>query len=304
MAFDHINAKAQALLNAPFEERLGAIRRDRFIPYEAGSVMMVEMDKILLTPSVVRARCLLLVGESGMGKTALVDFVSRHYATLLGDVAQKRLVHVILPPVTVDRAMFYQRILKGLGMPFRKTDKPDFLHEQVVDALRDFGTLVLLIDEFHNFLGAGAKKHLQEHMAAIRDIANVPVSIVAAGTRLAESCILADEQLEQRFLRYHLRAWGETDGLRDFLATWESRIPLARPSDLAGPTLLPLIIRFTLGHMRRMIELIKKAAELAVTTREECITEALLRQALQELSHVLPGYADPGVAGAPQKRVA
>jgi len=149
-------------------------------------MMMAEVDKILLTPSVVRAQCLLLVGDAGMGKTAIVDFASRHYAALLGDGARKRLVHVILPPVTVDRAMFYQRVLKSLGIPFCKTDKPDFLHEQVVDALGDLGTLMLLIDEFHNFLGGGAKKHLKEHMEAIRDLANIPVSIVAAGTQLAE----------------------------------------------------------------------------------------------------------------------
>lgn len=303
MTFEHVNPATRPLLDAPMEERINAIRRDRFIPYTRGKVVMAEMDKIMLTPSAVRAQCLLLVGASGMGKTALLGFAQRHYAKLLGEEVQRRLVSVILPHITSDRRLFYGRILKSLGIPYRAADKPDFLHEQVVDALRDAETRALLIDEFHNFLGGGVKGHLSEHMAAIRDLANIPISIVGAGTRSVESCVLADDQLEQRFSRYWLKAWEESDELRDFLATWESRIPLKLSSELAGPALLPLLIRLSHGHTRRMMKLIKLAAELAVTTQVERITEELLRQALQELSDVSKGYDGQGIPNPPQKEV-
>jgi hypothetical protein len=36
---------------------------------------------------------------------------------------------VILAQMTNDRRLFYGRILKSLGIPYRKDDKPDFLHE-------------------------------------------------------------------------------------------------------------------------------------------------------------------------------
>lgn len=303
MEFDHVNPKIRSLLNDPIEERINAIRRDRFIPYTRGKAVMAEMDKIMLTPSAVRAQCLLLVGASGMGKTALLDFAQRHYAKLLGEEVRRQLVCVILPHITNDRRLFYRRILKSLGIPHRMADKADFLHEQVVDALRDAGTRALLIDEFHNFLGGGVKGHLAEHMAAIRDLANIPISIVGAGTRSAESCVLADDQLEQRFSRYWLKAWEESDELRDFLATWESRIPLKFSSDLAGPTLLPLLMRLSHGHTRRMMKIVKLAAELAVTTRVERITEELLRRAFQELSDVSKGYAGQAIPSPPEKEV-
>lgn len=301
MAFDHVHIKTQSLLMAPMEDRINAIRRDRFIPYALGRVVMAEMDKIMLTPSAVRAECLLLVGDSGMGKTALVEFVHRHYMKSLGDVIHRRMVCVILPPITVDRRWFYIRILERMGIPYSKADKPDFLHEQVVDALRDAETLVLLVDEFHNFLGSGNQNRVNEHMTAIRDIANIPVSIVAAGTKASESCIIADDQLEQRFSRYRLKAWEETDELRDFLATWESRIPLKLASDLAGSALLPLVLRLSNGHMRHMMKLIKLAAELAVTNEVEHITEELLRVAFQQLVSVSNTRAGQ-VPSTPEKR--
>lgn len=301
MAFDHVHIKTQFLLMAPMEDRINAIRRDRFIPYALGRVVVAEMDKIMLTPSAVRAECLLLVGDSGMGKTALVEFIYRHYMKLLGDVIRRRMVRVNLPPTTVDRRSFYKRILKSLGIPFGEADKADFLHEQVVDALRDAETLVLLVDEFHNFLGSRNAAHLNEHMTAIRDIANIPVSIMAAGTKAVEACVIADDQLEQRFSRYRLKAWEETDELRDFLATWESRIPLKLPSNLAGPELLPLVLRSSNGHMRQMMKLIKRAAELAVTNEVEHITEELLRVAFQQLVSVSNTRAGQ-VPSTPEKR--
>jgi hypothetical protein len=303
MEFNHINPKTRVLLDYPIVDRINAIRRDRFIPYRRGKLMIAEMDKIMLTPSAVRAQCILLVGDSGMGKTALLDFAQRHYAKLLGEDVRRQLVCVTLPHITTDRRLFYGRILKSLGIPHRTADKPDFLHEQVVDALRDAGTRALIIDEFHNFLGGGVRGHLSEHMSAIRDIANIPISIVGAGTRSVESCVLADDQLEQRFSRYWLQVWEESDELRDFLATWESRIPLKLPSDLAGPTLLPLLMRLSRGHTRRMINLIKLAAELAVTTQVERITEDLLRRAFQELSAVSKGYSGLAVPNPPKKGV-
>lgn len=303
MAFEHINPKSRPLINDSIDERINAIRRDRFIPYARGKAVMDEIDKIMLTPSAVRAQCILLVGASGMGKTALLDFAKRHYTKLLGEEVRRQLVCVILPQLTSDRRLFYGRILKSLGMPHRTTDKPDFLHEQVVDALRDVGTRVLIIDEFHNFLGGGVKGHLAEHMAAIRDLSNIPVSIVGAGTRSVESCVLADDQLEQRFSRYWLEAWEESDELRDFLATWESRIPLKLSSELAGSALLPLLMRLSRGHMRQMMNIIKLAAELAVTTKVEHITEEVLRRAFQELSSVSKGYAGQAKAKSSEREV-
>jgi len=301
MTSEHVNPATRLLLNTPMQERINAIRRDRFIPYTRGKVVMEEMDKIMLTPSAVRAQCLALVGASGMGKTAILDFAQRRYVKLLGEEARRRLVCVILAQMTNDRRLFYGRILKSLGIPYRKDDKPDFLHEQVIDALRDAGAQVLVIDEFHNFLGGGVKAHLSEHMAAIRDIANIPISIVGSGTGVVETCILADDQLEQRFSRYRLKAWEESDDLRDFLATWESRIPLKLTSELAGPVLLPLLMRLSRGHMRRMMNLIKLAAELAVITQAERITEEILRQAFQQLSTVSKGYAEKEISNTSEK---
>lgn len=289
MTPDHLHPKIRHYLDACVTDRVSYIRRDRFVPYQRADTIISEMDAIMLVPAGVPAQCLLVIAEPGMGKTTLLDFAGKRYGMQEKRPLRCDYVRINLPQIVNDRRLFYKRILKQLGTPFRLSDKPDFLHEQVVDALRDSETRLLAIDEFHNFLGSNVK-HLQEHMIAIRDIANIPLSIVGAGTRAAESCVKADDQLDQRFARHHLNPWGETEELRNFLATLESRIPLRSPSNLAKQEMVTLLVRLSNGHMRQMINLIKKSAEWAVTGGTETISRVLLQEALRELARTSNGY--------------
>jgi len=303
MTSEHINPKIRCYLDASVEERVNYIRSDRFVPYARGDAFAAEVDATMLAPPGAPARSHLLIADSGMGKTTLLDYLERRYEQLSQERAMRcRFVRINLPQIVSDRRLFYVRILKRLGIPFRMADKPDFLHEQTIDALRDAETKAIAIDEFHNFLG-GNIRHLGEHMVAIRDIANIPLSIIGAGTKSVESCVLADDQLEQRFTRHRLTLWEETEELRNFLATLESRIPLKLPSKLAGPDLMSLLVRLSNGHMRRMINLIKKAAEWAVTNGVERITTELVRKALLDLSGTSKYYEERSFSGEAGKQL-
>ncbi|WP_430390006.1 TniB family NTP-binding protein [Dyella sp. 20L07] len=297
MPSTHIHPKIRDCLDATTKQRVDYIRCDRFIPYARGDAVLAEIDTIMDSSVGVRADCSLIVGNPGMGKTSILDFAERRHMKSTQERSRRGgLVRINLPQIVTDRRLFYSRILKHLGIPHSIADKPDFLHEQTVDAMRDEEVKALAIDEFHNFLGPKVA-HLPEHMTAIRDIANIPIPIIGAGTKAAEACVLADDQLEQRFTRHWLLPWEETEELRNFLATLESRLPLKLPSNLAGPDLLPLLVRFSNGHMRRMIKLIGKAAEWAVIRGIEKITADLLRQALQELSRTSTHYSQTSPPG-------
>lgn len=292
MTLSHIHPKIHCWLDATVEDRISYIQLDRFIPYARGESVLGEIDRIMQTPPGIRPKCLLIVGPPGMGKTSILDFAERRHMDSSQDRRRRGgLVRINLPQIVSDRRLFYVRILKYLGVPFCKSDKAEFLHEQAVDALRDSETRALVIDEFHNFLGPNAR-HLSEHMVAIRDIANIPISIIGAGIKAVETCVVADDQLEQRFTRHWLSPWKETEELRNFLATLETRLPLKLPSDIAGPDLLPLLLRLSNGHMRPMINLIRLAAEWAVIEGVERITVDLLREALQQLSRSSKHYAE------------
>jgi hypothetical protein len=145
------------------------------------------------------------------------------------------------------------------------------MQEQVREALKSAGTKVLAIDELHNLLQM--LKMLEFHMAVLRDLANLPLCLLCAGTNAASSCIAADPQLKDRFRRYRLSAWGETMETRNFLATLESRLPLARPSNLSGSVMMPLILRLSRGHTGTMVTGLREAARDAVASGSERIDE-------------------------------
>ena len=141
MHASHTHPNIQFLLDGTPEERVTYIRQDRFIPYTRGNAVLSEISVIMATPAGVRPQCVLVIGAPGTGKTSLLEFAERSF----NDGSQTRpmrcaLVRINLPQIVNDLRLFYARILGQFGVPFSIADKPEFLHEQTVDALRDLET--------------------------------------------------------------------------------------------------------------------------------------------------------------------
>jgi len=66
---------------------------------------------------------------------------------------------------------------------------------------------------------------------------------------------------------------------------------------------MSLLVRLSNGHMRRMINLIKKAAEWAVTNGVERITTELVRKALLDLSGTSKYYEERSFSGEAGKQL-
>ncbi len=277
----HLDPRMGKIIEAPVRERISYILADRYLPYPRAERVIEEIDACLDRPSTHRPKCLLIFGAPGVGKTMILDEAwRRQQASCSPHQVSRPLVKISLGGVSDLRSLF-GRILRELDSPYSIKDRLVALYEQACFSIKARETQVLIIDELHNLLLHGSK--IREAMAVIRDLANLPLSLVCAGTNAAWECIAADPQLQHRFRCHALNTWLETHETRNILATLESRLPLRNPSGLANSEMMPMLVRMSQGHPQTMITAIREAGRDALERGDEAIRADVLKQALQRL---------------------
>ncbi len=103
--------------------------------------------------------CILLYGESGLGKTMIVEKFARahraHYDDKKG--RETRPVITVQMPPAPDERRVYTSILGELGVPFYTTERIATLEHLAYTILLELRPRVLIIDEVHNLL-AGTER--------------------------------------------------------------------------------------------------------------------------------------------------
>jgi len=115
--FDHLFASSRPIAALSADERLRRIRSDRWINYPRGQQALAMLEDLIAFPQRARMPNLLIVGESGMGKTMIVEKFARDHPTHYDAVnGLKRMPVVIVPMVSgPDEARFYKRLLAAIG---------------------------------------------------------------------------------------------------------------------------------------------------------------------------------------------
>ena len=169
-------------------------RQDRLPPVWGRDAEIQQVVEILCHRD--RANSVMLVGEPGVGKTAIAEGLARRIEFEPGSVpARMRECHIVslqlnsLVAGTMLRGMFEDRM------------------QNVLRELRERPNLILFIDEAHTLVGAGAA------LGAPSDAANVLKGVLARGevriigaTTLSEykEFIQEDEALARRFRTVHV----------------------------------------------------------------------------------------------------
>jgi len=78
-ALSHLGTEAKRLATRPDAERLQAMRRDRWIDYARASTVLRELERLYETPPRERMPCMLLYGESNIGKTLITRKFEREH---------------------------------------------------------------------------------------------------------------------------------------------------------------------------------------------------------------------------------
>jgi len=273
--YDHLLPAYRRYAGLPDAERIAWIRADRWLETEPAGSALVRLEDLLAYPPRDRMPCLLLYGDTGMGKTKIIrKFLRDHPARFdrATGVTTMPVVAMQMPAEPIEGDV-YAELLTALAAP-GPIDRPTSRRKEICRGLlRDMGARMLIIDEIHAML-AGTFRQQRVFLNAMRFLANdLRIPLVCAGTDLARQALLTDPQLAERFEALPLGRWTNDRALARLLASLAAILPLRRASELETAAVRRRVLDLSDGVTVRIFRLIETVAVEAIRTGAERITK-------------------------------
>ena len=269
--YDHLDERYRRYAALPDDERIAWIKADRWIGFEQAEAALVRLNALLAYPPRDRMPCLLIYGDTGMGKTKIVrKFERAHPATFCQStgVTMRPVVVAQVPSEPVERDL-YRELLASLQAPALIGGTLAREKDICRSLLRTVGARMIVLDEVNGML-AGTYRQQRIFLNALRFLANdLRVPLVCAGTDLARQALLTDAQLAERFEAFHLKPWRNDHAFARLLMSLAGILPLRAPSDLESAAVRERIHMLTSGVTARIFRLIETAAEEAIRSGRE-----------------------------------
>ncbi len=123
--YPHLHDEIRKIIEQDAQSRIKHLSVDRWIDYPRALEALDILESLLATPPRTRMPCLLLYGESGMGKTMIIEKLRRSHRPQYD--AQRRTVKLdiiaIQMPAKPSEARLYAQILKAIGAPTRPNER-------------------------------------------------------------------------------------------------------------------------------------------------------------------------------------
>ncbi len=271
----HLTASAAALLPEPNAERIRAIRSRRWVLYPRAKQALERLEALLEHPRGTRMPSVAIYGDSGMGKTMIMQrFRDQHPAIL--DRRTGILKTPVLAMEMVSRPgerRFYGELLTLMGAPQAPRADIAQMEQAALRIMKAIGVQVLVIDEVHNIL-AGTYREQRIVLNTLRFLSNrLQISLVCFGVNDAREAIGGDVQLARRFEQFTLNRWAANEDFETLVASILRNTPLRRPSVLT-PKSLRRILQITDGITANIFQMLGSLAIEAIENGNERITDS------------------------------
>lgn len=285
MTNDHLSESTRLFLenlgNDPGNEaRILHIKEDKWVSYTFADLLLGGVDNLMNHPRVIRPQGMLVSGDSQYGKSSFIERIKVIYKDIENAKLQtmKRVIAFEMPADPNIGRFLNCLLTQGLSKPEFVTRNTDSLLRHVLFELQDSGVEMILIDEIQH-IGNCQPRQLAVLLGTLKSLVNrTKLPIVAFGIDDAAEILSKDEQLYSRFLRVDLPEWEPGHELKCLLATYETILPLKKPSNLSEEELHYAILGRTNGSIGEITRLLQEAAVMAIRSGDECITISLIKE--------------------------
>ena len=270
----HLTPVAATLLGEPALQRIEAIRSERWIAYPRAKQALAILRELATHPRTTRMPSLAIYGDSGMGKTMIMQrFRSEHPPVfdVVAGIEQTPVLALQMIGRPSERRFFAQ-LLAAAGAP--RSSRCDIveLEQTALRVLRTIGVKVLVINEVHNIL-AGPRREQRIMLNTLRFLSNeLNLSLVCLGVGDAREAISGDIQLARRIDEMQLPRWVANEEFETLVALILRNLPLRKPSLLTAGA-LRRILQVTDGVSARIFRVLNELAIDAIVTGAEEITD-------------------------------
>ncbi len=234
-------------------------------------------------------RCMLIIGETGRGKTTIAKYYEKKYPRTTTD--EGAVITVLRSSVAAPATIkgMASQLLWDLGDPLPEQGSIPSLTGRLCKLIKKCGVELIILDEFQHLVDEDKKKVLQSSADWLKTILNMTgVPIVLMGMPWSVNILRKNDQLDRRFpFREKLRDFGwsspeEQREFSNFLIVLEKTLPLPKPSNLYSGQMPLRLFGATQGIISNVMKLISKAAEKAFEKAIENINIDLLALAYDE----------------------
>jgi hypothetical protein len=279
----HVSGLIREQILADIGSRIRLVQTASWVSYARAQMILHELERRFDYPTCARMQCMLLYGESGMGKTMLIEKLERNHPSSYneGRGITLRPVLTVQMPASPDERRLYTRILEILGVPYTSRDQLSTLESRAIHILRELRVKLLCIDEVHHLL-AGNYREQRRALNLLKFLANeLRISVIAIGTQDAFHALQRDPQIASRFEPMLLPRWSESDAFRAFIIAYGRLLPLRKPSPFGEAMTIRALLKLSDGVTGHVTSLLARCAEVAIAEGIECIDVPLLERVHQ-----------------------
>jgi len=284
----------------PDKERIAWVRKDRWLGFSKADSVRRMLYDLLEHPPRTRMPCLLVFGQTGMGKSHIVERFAEENPGGFDDkrgVSSIPVVAVQLPPEPTE-IEFYGEILEKLGAGFASTSDVRRARQLTRRLMGEVGARMLILDEINHMLACTPRQQ-RIFLNTIRYLANdLRMPLVCTGNHEARAALLTDAALADRFDAVELVHWRHDEQLRLLMVTLAAILPLRQPSPIADDVFRGKVLDLTDGNTGRIFRLVETLAIAAIRNG----TETIRPEDLDADELVLPTVSMKAIATRKGKR--
>ncbi len=255
------------------KERIAWIRMDRWLGFPKAETVRKTLDTMLRYSPRTRMPCLLIYGQTGMGKSRIVERFEAENPSGFNDTTGTATIPVVavqLPPQPTD-GEFYGEVLEKLGAGFAGRGDVQRARQLTRRIMGQVGARMLILDEINHMLACTPRQQ-RVFLNTLRYLANdLQIPLVCTGNHEARAALLTDAALAERFDAVELVRWQNDEPFRLLMVTLAAILPLRKPSQFEEERCRTAILDLSDGNTGRIFRLVETLAVRAIENGTERI---------------------------------